>query len=111
MPVMAAQVVDKDLMQLMDDRNKSLASNLALRKGADAREDAAGLAAIFVDVEAYYVKKGHSDDAVGWARQSRALAEKIVKDVVAREFDRAAVSAVVLSKTCKSCHDVYRQDN
>lgn len=109
--VLASQLaVDEDSMQLLDDRNKSLASNIALRDPAGARDDAEALASGFAEIEAFYAQKGQADDAVNWSRQSRQLADDISKHVAANDFDRAAETAVTLSKTCRSCHDTYKLD-
>lgn len=109
--VLATQLaVDEDSMQLLDDRNKSLASNIALRDAASARGDAEALAAMFAEIEAFYAQKGQADDAVSWSRQSRQLADDISGHVAAKDFDRAAETAVTVSKICKSCHDAYKLD-
>ena len=99
--------VDEDSMQLIDDRNKGLASSIALKDAATAKDDARELAAMFATVESFYAQKGTTPDAVDWAKQSRERAEEISQRVAASDFDEASRLAVALSKTCKSCHAVY----
>lgn len=107
--VLATQfAVDQDSMQLVDDRNTSLASNIALRDAAGARSDAEALAAMFAEIEAFYAQKGQVNDAVSWSRQIRELADDISTHVAASDFDQAAENAVTLSKVCKSCHSIYK---
>ena len=102
-------VVDEDSMQLMDDRNKSLANRIALKDEAGAKDDARALNEMFSDVEVYFEQKGKSD-AVDWSKQSRELSEQITRYVAANVFDHASQSAVTLSKTCKACHQVYKEE-
>ncbi|BBJ00504.1 hypothetical protein FGKAn22_21960 [Ferrigenium kumadai] len=109
--VLASQVtVDEDSMQLMDDRNKSLSSNIALKDASSAKEDARALAEMFADVETYFAQKGKGD-AVDWSKQSRELSAEITRYVAANDFDHASQSAVTLSKTCKACHQIYKTED
>ncbi len=103
-------VVDEDSMQLMDDRNKSLSSNIALKDATSAKEDARALAEMFADVEQYFVQKG-KNDAVDWSKQSRELSAEITRYVAANDFDHASQSAAALSKNCKACHRIYKTEN
>ncbi len=108
--VLASQVVvDEDSMQLMDDRNKSLANCIALKDEAGAKADARALDEMFADVEVYFEQKGKRD-AVDWSKQSRELSDQITRYVAANDFDHASQSAVTLSKTCKACHEVYKEE-
>lgn len=108
--VLASQaIVDEDSMQLMDDRNKSLSSNISLRDAAGAKDDARALNEMFADVELYFAQKGKSD-AVDWSKQSRELSAEITRFIAASDFDHASQSAVTLSKTCKACHEVYKEE-
>ncbi|HXU92343.1 MAG TPA: hypothetical protein VFP33_01670 [Gallionella sp.] len=109
--VLAGQaVVDEDSMQLMEDRNKSLSSRIALKDAAGAKEDAQALAEMFADVETYFAQKGKGD-AVDWSKQSRELSADISRYVAAKDFDHASQSAVTLSKTCKTCHQTYKTES
>ncbi len=110
--VVAAEVsIDEDYMQVMEDRQKSLTSNIALKNGQAAVEDARELDQMFNDVGAYYAHKGNATDAVNWTRESKELAVAITKYVASNDFDTASVKAVTLAKTCKECHSVYKKDS
>jgi hypothetical protein len=111
--VLASQAVgvDEDSMQLMDDRTKSLTSNLALENASGAAEDARALAEMFSSVEGYYLARDGGSDALDWARQSRTLSDQISQQVSAKAFDQASQAAAKLSKTCKACHTVYKAEN
>lgn len=110
--VVAAQVsVDEDFMQIMDDRQKSLSSRIALKDANGATEDVKELADMFKEVETFYEQKGNAPDAVNWSKESKELAETITKYVASNDFDTASQTSVALAKTCKACHRVYKKDN
>jgi hypothetical protein len=103
--------VDEDYMQVMEDRQKSLASNIALKNSQAAVEDAKELDQMFNDVETFYVHKGNALDAVTWTKESKDLAIAITQYVATNDFDTASIKAVSLAKTCKECHSVYKKDS
>jgi hypothetical protein len=110
--VLAAEVsIDEDYMQVMEDRQKSLTSNIALKNGQAAVEDAKELDQMFNDVGAFYAHKDNAADAVNWTRESKDLAAAITKYVASNDFDTASMKAVSLAKTCKECHSVYKKDS
>lgn len=49
--------LDTDLMQNIEDTNKSLSSNIALQRADASKSDAKDLSAMFDVVEAHFVKK------------------------------------------------------
>lgn len=109
--VAASQVtVDEDYMQVMEDRQKSLTSSIALNNAKAAVEDANALGEMFSDVETFYAQKGNANDAVNWTKESKGLTVAITKYVATKDFDTASVTAVTLAKTCKECHSVYKKD-
>ena len=67
----AATELDMDLMQNIDDTNKSLASNIALKDGKAAIADAKSMNAMFDTVETYFVQKGDAANAVDLSKKSR----------------------------------------
>jgi hypothetical protein len=105
-----AVTIDEDYMQIMEDRQKSLSSNIALQNAKGATEDTTELEEMFVEVSEYYVQKGNAADAVDWSNESRDLASAIKKYVAAKDFDTASVSATTMAKTCKACHRIYKKD-
>lgn len=101
--------VDMDLMQTIEDTNKSLASNVAVQDAAGSTRDAQELHQLFQTVEAYYVKRGDAPDAVELARKSLDLTSSIVKSVGTKDFTAASESATALSRTCRACHTFYKK--
>jgi hypothetical protein len=101
--------LDTDLMHSIEDSNKSLASNIAIKAGKGASSDAKELAEMFAQVEAFYVKRGDAADAVELAKKSRALSAQILQSVSTSDFGAATDSATTLSRTCKTCHNYYKK--
>ena len=101
--------LDMDLMQTIEDTNKSLASNIALQDAAKSGSDAKELHALFLKVEAHFVAKGDAKDAVDLSRQSVELTDAIAKSVGEKDFDKAQESATTLSRTCRTCHTFYKK--
>ena len=107
---LAAVELDTDLMQNIDDTNKSLASNIALKDGNAAIADAKSMNAMFGTVETYFVQKGDAANAVDLTKQSRELTLAIVNAVTANDYDAATDAATTLSRTCKKCHTFYKKE-
>jgi hypothetical protein len=101
--------LDMDLMQTIEDTNKSLASNIATQNAQGSTADAKELHELFGKVEAHFVNKGGADDAVDLSRKSKDLAESIVKSVAVKDFNTATDSATTLSRTCRACHTFYKK--
>ena len=102
--------LDTDLMQAIEDTNKSLSSNISLKDANAATSDAQELTQMFDKVEGFFVKKGGAENAVDLAKKSRDLAQEIVKSVAANNFDAATDSATTLSRTCRTCHTFYKKE-
>ncbi len=100
--------VDADSMLIMEETQKSLSSNIALKSAKGALADARELEEMFKEVEDYFVKKGNAIDGVTWSQESRVLASAVTKAVTANDFDSAAQKAITLAKTCKACHAIYK---
>lgn len=100
--------VDSDFMTEMEDRSKSLTSNISLKDAKAATDDAKAIEQMFNEVEAFFVKKGNAEDGVTWSQESRTLAGKIAQSVAGSDFDTASQTAVSLNKTCKACHKIYK---
>lgn len=105
----AASVVDADAMQIMEDRQKSLSSNISLKDAKGALADAKELEAMFKEVGAFYEQKGNAPDAVNWSKESRELAGVVVAQALAaNDFDTASIKSVTMAKNCKACHQLYK---
>lgn len=102
--------MDMDLMQNIEDTNKSLSSNIALQKTVESKTDAQALDNMFAVVEAHFVKKGDAENAVDLAKKSRTLTGDIIKSVDANNFENANNSATELSRACRSCHTFYKKE-
>jgi hypothetical protein len=108
--VSAEQEMGMDLMQNIEDANKSLASNIALASKKGAGDDARELARMFQEVETFFEHKGDAGNAVDLARQSRELSTEIVQLVSNGKFDTATDKATTLSRTCRTCHTFYKKE-
>jgi hypothetical protein len=106
----AAVELDTDLMQNIDDTNKSLASNVALKDGKAAIADAKSMNTMFGTVETYFVQKGDAANAVDLTKKSRELTLTIVNAVTSGDYDAATDAATTLSRTCKTCHTFYKKE-
>jgi len=102
--------LDTDLMQNIEDTNKSLSSNIALQRADASKSDANDLQAMFEVVEAHFIKKGGAENAVDLSKKSKDLAADIIKLVDEKNFDSATNTATELSRACKSCHTFYKKE-
>ncbi|CAN7266756.1 hypothetical protein LJR289_001155 [Pseudoduganella sp. LjRoot289] len=99
-----------DLMQNIEDTNKSLSSNIALANKQGASEDAKELTRMFAEVEIFFEHKGEAKNAVDLAKQSKDLSAEIVTLVGAGKFEPATTAATTLSRTCRTCHTFYKKE-
>ena len=107
----AAEIeLDTDLMHSIEDTNKSLASNIALKDTKAALSDCKELNGMFEQVQTFFTQKGNADDAVDLARKSKDLTVEIVKQIGGKDFDSATNSATALSRNCRTCHTFYKKD-
>lgn len=107
--VRAADDLDMDLMQTIEDTNKSLSSNIALKDVKGSTTDAKELETLFAKVEDHFVAKGGADDAVDLARKSKNFATDIVKAVGDKQFEAATDAATNISRACRTCHTFYKK--
>lgn len=101
--------LDMDLMQAIEDTNKSLSSNIAIKDQKASTSDAKELEQMFSKVETYFVEKGDAPDAVDLAKKSKELSLEIVKSVTAQDFDTATDAATTISRNCRTCHTFYKK--
>ena len=102
--------VDADLMRGIDDTAKSLDSNVAQKDAKAAAADARSLVETFAHIEAHYGEKPETADAVGFAHHTQELAAQALKAIDANDFDAANGAVEQLTRSCKSCHEVYKKD-
>jgi len=106
----AENELSTDLMQNIEDTNKSLSSNIALNNKQAAIADAKELTQMFSEVETFFEHKGDAANAVELARQSKALSSDIIGYVAANNFESATTAATTLSRTCRTCHTFYKKE-
>ena len=106
----ASDDVDADLMRGIDDTAKSLDSNVAQKDAKAAAADAKSLVETFAQVEAHYAAKPETADAVGFAHRTQDLAAQALKAIEANDFDAAGEAVNQLTRSCKTCHEVYKKD-
>jgi hypothetical protein len=99
-----------DTMQAIEDLNKSLASNIALRDAKGGTSDAKELDTLFAEVEAHFVARGDAENAVALSKKTRTLAVQIVRFIEAKDFGAATDAATDLARTCKTCHNFYKKE-
>jgi cytochrome c556 len=102
--------VDGDLMRGIDDTAKSLDSNVAQKDAKAAAADARSLVETFAHIESHYGEKPETADAVGFAHHSQELAAQALKAIEAQDFDVAADAVNQLTRSCKTCHEIYKKD-
>ncbi len=101
--------LDMDLMQTIEDTNKSLASNIAIQDVAASTREARELHELFRSVEAHYVSKPEAVDGLELSRKSLTLTSRIAKQMEDKDFTGASESATELSRTCRACHTFYKK--
>jgi cytochrome c556 len=106
----AAIDVDADLMRGIDDTAKSLDSNVAQKDAKAAAADARSLVDTFARIESHYGEKPETADAVGVAHHTQDLATQTLKAIDAQDFDAAGEAVNQLTRSCKTCHEVYKKD-
>ncbi len=106
--------MDMDLMQTIEDTNDSLSSNISLQDAEASNADAQTLNELFAVVEEHYKKEAAAGndvaEAVKLSTKSKQLTSDIVTHVTAGDFDSAANAATDLARTCKTCHNFYKED-
>ena len=102
--------VDGDLMRGIDDTAKSLDSEVAQKDAKAALADARSLVETFARIESHYGQKPETADAVGFAHKTQALAAQALKAIEAQDFDAAGEAVTQLTRSCKTCHEVYKKD-
>jgi hypothetical protein len=96
----------KERMDTAQDVKGDLKDALDAKLGPKAVKDAAKLAAIGKQEEAYWKKAGQKD-AIGLAQKNRAAAQEIGTAAKAGRFDRALQAYGDLEATCRACHDLH----
>jgi nucleoside phosphorylase len=102
--------ISTDLMQSIEDTNKSLASNISINDAKASTADANDLTNMFGQVETFFVQKGDAQDAVDLAKKSKELTMDITKFVAAKNYEAATNAATTVSRNCRTCHTFYKKE-
>lgn len=100
---------DNDLMRTMEDSIKSFEPNIAAKNSERALADAQVLWDGFKWTEAFFAKQGNAADAVDISRKALEHTDAVMKFLAAGDFDSAAESARKAARTCRTCHDIYKE--
>lgn len=107
--VLAAQgELSADSMRDAEDTLHNLDSRISLQD-RKALDDAKELAAYFQQVEAHFSTKADAARGIDFSRKSQAHANAIVTAIEAGNFDAAMDSLTELTRSCKTCHEVYKR--
>ena len=102
--------VDGDLMRGIDDTAKDLDSDIAQKDAKAAAAAARSLVETFSHVEAHYGERPETADAAGFAHHTQELAAQALKAIEANDFDAANTAVEQLTRSCKTCHEIYKKD-
>ncbi|MGM9485493.1 hypothetical protein ACS5PN_30170 [Roseateles sp. NT4] len=106
--VFAAQSdLTADEMRTAEDTLRDLDSNISLQN-RKALDEARELARFFQQVGAHYTAQSDAARGVDFARKSQAHAEAIATAVEAGDYDTAQDRLSDLTRSCKTCHEVYK---
>jgi hypothetical protein len=115
LPLVAEETeMDMDLMQTIESTNDNLSSNIALENVESAVADAQTLNQLFTVVAEHYQKEMTAgkdvNEAVDLTRKSIKFSDEIITFLQQQDFDSAANTATDLARTCKTCHNFYKED-
>lgn len=106
--------MDMDLMQTIESANDNLSSNIALENGESAIADAQTLNELFAVVAEHYEKEAAAGkdvaEAIDLTRKSLKFSAEIITFVEQEDYESAANTATDLARTCKTCHNFYKED-
>lgn len=106
--------MDMDLMQTIESTNDNLSSNIALENAESAAADAKTLGELFAVVEEHYKKElaagNDVAEAVDLTTKSIKFSNEIRTFLEQKDFESAANTATDLARTCKTCHNFYKED-
>lgn len=107
----AAQQAPTDLSPIMKDvaaTQNSMRMNLMSGNAAEVAKDAEKQHTNFTQAMGFF-KAMKAQDAVQMAKANADAADEIAKAAKANNLDAAKAPAGTIQKSCKSCHDVHRE--
>jgi hypothetical protein len=106
--------MDMDLMQSIESTNDNLSSNISLENAESAIADAQTLNELFAVVAEHYKKETAAGkdvaEAVDLTTKSIKFSDEIITFLKQEDFESAANTATDLARTCKTCHNFYKED-
>lgn len=106
--------MDMDLMQTIESTNDNLSSNISLENAESAKADAQTLNELFAVVEEHYKKEVAAGndvaEALDLSKKSIKFSSEIITFLDQKDFESAANTATDLARTCKTCHNFYKED-
>ena len=106
--VTAQATLTADDMRDAEETLHNLDSRISLQN-KKALDDAKELARYFQQVESHFSAKAEATRGVEFSRKSQAHANAIVAAVEAGDYDAAMDSLSDLTRSCKTCHEVYKK--
>lgn len=106
--VLAAQGLSANDMRDAEDTLHNLDSRISLQD-KKALDDARELAAYFQKVEGHFSAQADAARGVEFSRKSQAHAKAIATAVEANNYDAAMDALSDLTRSCKTCHEVYKK--
>lgn len=97
-----------DDMRDAEETLHNLDSRISLQD-RKALDDAKELARYFQQVEGHFSARADAAKGVEFSRKSKAHAAAIVEAVEAGNFDGAMDALSDLTRSCKTCHEVYKK--
>jgi nitrate/TMAO reductase-like tetraheme cytochrome c subunit len=106
--------MDMDLMQTIESTNDNLSSNIALENAESAIADAQTLNELFAVVADHYQQELAAGkdvaEAVDLTNKSLKFSSEIITFLQQEDYESAANRATDLARTCKTCHNFYKED-
>ncbi|MFC3115330.1 hypothetical protein [Cellvibrio fontiphilus] len=106
--------MDMDLMQTIESTNDNLSSNIALENAESAIADAQTLNELFAVVADHYQQELAAGkdvaEAVDLTNKSLKFSSEIITFLQQEDYESAANTATDLARTCKTCHNFYKED-
>jgi predicted metal-dependent phosphotriesterase family hydrolase len=99
---------DDDSMRDMDDANKDLQPVLGAKNAQAALADVQVIQNVLKETEAYFTKKGGTENAVKIAQDGEASVAAVIAALERKDFDAAAAAARDTARNCRACHDIYK---
>jgi hypothetical protein len=100
--------ITEDDMRTIEDTTKDLQSHVTLKDKKKAVASAQELLTYFRQVESFYAAKPDGADGVTFSHKTVNLTEDLLRQVNADQFAQAFDTVQALSRSCKTCHDVYK---